>query len=253
MDPVAFHIGPLAVNWYATMLALGFVLALATACWRAPLTGVPSRYIADIFPLAILASLLGARLWHVVTNWEEKYSGVSWREWFAFQQGGLVYYGGLFGAMMVVVFYAGWRRCSFWKLADAIAPSVALGYAITRFGCFMNGCCWGRASDLPWAVHYPAQHPTHGDAVHPVQLYGLLLNLMLYAELEWLYRRKKFDGQVFGWYLAVYAVLRFAAEMFRGDQARYLGGLISVAQMVCVGLLAAGGWLLRGRGRSSRR
>lgn len=126
MQPVAFHLGPAAVNWYATMLALGFALALVSACWRAPLTGVSARYIADIFPLAILASLLGAQLWHVVTNWEEQYSGASWREWFAFQRGGLVYYGGLFGAMAVVIFYARWRRCSFWKLADAIAPNVAL-------------------------------------------------------------------------------------------------------------------------------
>ena len=108
----------------------------------------------------------------------------------------------------------------------------------------MTGCCYGRPSDLPWAIHFPVDHATRGTAVHPAQLYESGLNLLLYLGLAWLYRRKKFDGQVFATYLLSYAVLRSFVELFRGDYpVEQLTGAATPAHLVSVGILAAGALL----------
>ena len=157
------------------------------------------------------------------------------------QRGGLVFYGGLAGAVIACVLFARIHKLPLWKIADILAPSLALGYMIGRFGCLMNGCCFGRECSLPWAVRFPADHATGGVSVHPTQIYDSLLNLGLYAGLAWLFRRKKFDGQVFAAYLIGYAFTRSVAEFFRGDYSeahRHAGW--TPAQVVSVLILLAG-------------
>ena len=110
-----------------------------------------------------------------------------------------------------------------------------------RIGCLLNGCCFGRECSLPWAIHFPPDHSTGGAPVHPTQIYDSLLNLGLYALLEALYRRKKFDGQVFATYLMCYAVTRSFVEVFRGDYSevhRHAG--LTPAQLLSVAIFAAG-------------
>jgi phosphatidylglycerol:prolipoprotein diacylglycerol transferase len=105
----------------------------------------------------------------------------------------------------------------------------------------MNGCCYGRACSLPWAIRFPATHETHGLPVHPTEIYDSLLNLVFYFFLAWLFRRKKFDGQVFATYLVGYAVLRSLVEYFRGDYpVHYLGGVATPAQVVSIGIIIGG-------------
>jgi phosphatidylglycerol:prolipoprotein diacylglycerol transferase len=130
-------------------------------------------------------------------------------------------------------------------LADVLAPSIALGYVFGRIGCLLNGCCYGRACDMPWAISYPPGNlngaPTY--PVHPTQIYDSLLNLVLYIGLAWLYRRKKFDGQVFAAYLLCYAVTRSIVESFRGDYSPvHIHGVLHLtpAQLVSIGIFAAG-------------
>ena len=164
------------------------------------------------------------------------------------QKGGLVFYGGLIGAAVACILYTRLKQLPLWKVADIMAPSIALGYVFGRIGCLMNGCCYGRACNMPWAITFPAGHETHplgepATPVHPTQIYESLLNLFLYLGLAWLYRRKKYDGQVFSVYLVSYAVLRSTVEIFRGDYPAYqhfLGGWATPAQLVSIGILAAG-------------
>jgi phosphatidylglycerol:prolipoprotein diacylglycerol transferase len=147
----------------------------------------------------------------------------------------------LVGAVLATIIYVQIKGMSLWKLADALAPSVALGYFFGRFGCLMNGCCYGRPTDLPWAIHFPSDHETKGVGVHPTQIYDSILNLALYAGLAWLYRRKKFDGQILSIYLMTYAVLRSFVEFFRGDYpVHYLGGWATPAHLVSIGIFSAG-------------
>jgi phosphatidylglycerol---prolipoprotein diacylglyceryl transferase len=105
----------------------------------------------------------------------------------------------------------------------------------------MTGCCYGCPTHLPWGVRFPEDHWTQGISVHPTQLYESSLNLLLFVGLLALYRKKKFDGQIFAAYLVGYALLRGFVEMFRGDyEIHYLGGFLTPAHLVSIGILAVG-------------
>jgi phosphatidylglycerol:prolipoprotein diacylglycerol transferase len=161
------------------------------------------------------------------------------------QHGGLVYYGGLIGATLAGLIAIHWKKLPLWKTADVLAPSIALGSVFGRIGCLLNGCCYGRACALPWAVSYPAGQAAtgvpFGVPLHPTQIYDALLNLLLYGFLAWLFRRKKFDGQVFATYLLGYAVTRSVVEWFRGDYTaghQHFG--LTPAQLVSVPIFFTG-------------
>lgn len=237
---IAFRIGSLTVHWYGILVALGFMAGYWTAQRRGRRDGLSPDAVADVVFWIFLGGILGARILFVITYWREEFAGKPLSLLFT-TRSGFVFYGGLIGATICGIAYARWKRLPVWKLADALVPSVALGHAFGRVGCFMTGCCHGRACDLPWAVHFPADHPTLGAGVHPTQLYEAGLNLALFAGLAWWYRRKQFDGQVFALYLLAYAPIRALVEHFRGDYApgKFVGAL-SPGQLVSVGIFAAG-------------
>ena len=240
MQKIVFELGPLSVHWYGVLVAAGFFLGLWTASRRGRRDGIAPQTIMDLGPWLLGGALLGARTLYVVSYWREQFADKPWTEIFMIQHGGVVYYGGLIGASLTFIVYAWCRKLPLWPFADVLAPSISLGQAFGRIGCLMNGCCYGRHCDLPWAIHFPDYHETHGAGVHPTQLYESLLSLGLYAALAWLYRRKKFDGQVFAAYLIAYALLRSFVEMFRGDYPVYYGGFATPAHLVSVGILATG-------------
>ena len=116
--------------------------------------------------------------------------------------------------------YILWKKMPLWKTADVLAPSIALGSVFGRAGCLLNGCCYGRPTDVPWAITFtnPLAHELSGTPLgvplHPTEIYDALLNFGLYVFLAWLFRRKKFDGQIFATYLICYAVTRSIVEYF---------------------------------------
>ncbi len=231
------------MTWYGVFVATAFLVGLWTASRRAPRSGIKSETILDFGPWLILGAVVGARVLYVTTFWHDQFAGKPWAELFTVWRGGLVFYGGLVGAVLTTLIFARVKKLPLWKVADVMAPSIALGYVFGRMGCLMNGCCYGRECTLPWAIHFPQGNETYPHGVHPTQIYDSLLNLAFYAGLAWLYRRKKFDGQVFGVYLVGYSVLRFVVELFRGDypaSQRYLGNWATPAQVVSLGIFAAG-------------
>ncbi len=226
-------------------MALAFVAGIGTASRRARLTGISAEAVLDIGPWLIIGSLLGARSLYVISYWESDFASRPWSEMFMIHHGGLVFYGGLIGAIISGIIFIKRRKLPLWAMGDILAPSIALGYVFGRIGCLMNGCCYGRACQLPWAISYPGGHETHppGSAaipVHPTQIYDSLLNLALYLGLAWLYRRKKFDGQVFATYLIGYAITRSSVEFFRGDYPHLYAGWITPAHLVSALIFAAG-------------
>lgn len=241
MHPVAFHIGDFVIYWYGILVAAGFLAGIWTASRRAPLSGISGERVADIGPWLILGAVVGARLFYVVSYWREQFAGEPPWEVFMIRKGGLVFYGGLVGASLAHIVYCRAKRLPLWKMADVLAPSIALGYAFGRLGCLANGCCYGKVCHLPWAIHFPVGHDTHPEAVHPAQLYESFAGLALYAGLAWLYRCKRFDGQVFGLYLVANGIVRFVVEFFRGDYAvHYLGGWATPAHPIAIALIAVG-------------
>ncbi len=242
MHPIAFKLGTWSMHWYGVLVALAFLAGLWTASRRGMRWGLRPEQVGDSGPWLIIGAILGARILYVTTYWKERFAGGPLQEIFMVQHGGLVFYGGFIGAALATLIYCRIRKVHLWKLADALAPSIALGYVFGRLGCLMNGCCYGSTCEMPWAIKYPTGHETAGTLVHPTQIYDSLLSLATYAFLAWLYRRKKFDGQIFASYLVCYAFTRSFVEYFRGDydSGHIHGGFFTPAQLVSVGILAAG-------------
>ena len=201
------------------MVALAFWAGLWTATRRARRENISSETIADVVLWLMVGGILGARIVYVTTYWKDEFAGQPLSEIFMIQHGGLVYYGALIGSTIAGIIYIRWKKLPFWKTADVLAPSIALGNVFGRIGCLLNGCCYGRACSLPWAIRFPADNPLHPPTtpVHPTEIYDALNNLIFYLLLAWLFRRKKFDGEVFITYLVGYAIIRTIMEYFRGD------------------------------------
>ncbi len=243
MQPIAFQLGPITVHWFGICIALAFLAGMWTATRRAPHVGISGNLIADlVIPWLLVGGIVGARILFVISYWKDEFAGKPWWEIFMIQRGGLVFYGGLIGASLATIIFARLKKVSLWKIADIMAPSIALGSMFGRLGCFMNGCCYGRACELPWAVRFPSDHFTGGAPVHPTQLYDAFLNLTLYLGLAWIFRhRRKFNGQIFALYLMCYAVTRSTVEFFRGDYSDgHLHNGFTPAHLLSIGILIAG-------------
>lgn len=227
-------------------MALAFIAGLWTATRRAKRENVPAERIADITLWLMVGAILGARFVYVTTYWKDEFADQPLSEIFMIQHGGLVYYGGLIGAIVAAVIFVRWKKLPLWQTADVLAPSIALGSVFGRIGCLLNGCCFGRVCSAPWAITFPEGHQTHpfGEPaipVHPTEIYDAGLNLILYLSLAWLFRRKKFNGQIFAAYLVGYAVCRSIVEHYRGDYTNlhyHLG--LTPAQWISVPILVTG-------------
>ncbi len=231
MCSVFFKIGPVTIYSYGFMLALGFLAAIYVARIRADAVGWPKGMAYDIGFYALVAAVIGSRLLYVIIHLSEFTSDPL--QIIMIQKGGLVYFGGVIAAVLVIGFYLHAKGIPVLDGFDLLIPSVALGHAIGRVGCLLNGCCFGKVTDVPWAVTFPSTSPAYylhvfvtgrlgSDAlcslpVHPTQLYEVLGELFIFAILLLLYKRRSFVGQCFFMYLFLYSLLRFCIEYYRGD------------------------------------
>jgi len=247
VHPIAFQLGPVTIHWYGVMIALAFLAGLWTATLRARRENISGEEIADVTLWLMVGAIAGARFVYVATYWREQFADQPFREVFMIQHGGLVFYGGFIGAAIAGFIYIRWKKMPLWRTVDVLAPSVALGSVFGRIGCLLNGCCYGRPTDLPWGLAFtnPQAHEFSGTPLniplHPTEIYDALLNLILYGFLAWLFRRKKFDGQIFATYLLCYAVTRSLVEYFRGDYSNlhyHLG--LTPAQWISVPIFVTG-------------
>jgi phosphatidylglycerol---prolipoprotein diacylglyceryl transferase len=194
--------------------------------------------------LYILASaILGAKLLLIAVEWR-RYAAHPADLVEVLRSGG-VFYGGLIVATVVAILYMKKHALPAWRIADMGAPSIALGEAIGRWGCFAAGCCYGKETHGPFGVTFT--DPFANEAVgtplnvplHPTQIYLSLNALLIFAILQWAYRRKTFDGEVFWLYVLLYAITRGILEVWRGDRVRgfLIPGILSTSQFI--GLLTA--------------
>lgn len=243
MNNVAFELGNFTITWYGILVATGFLAGYFTAFYRAPKAGVSSDNVSDVFTWIIVGGIVGARILYVTTYWGETFEGKPFLNVFKIWEGGLVFFGGLVGGTLATILYCRTKKIPVYRIGDVLAPSLSLGHGFGRIGCLMAGCCYGKVCSLPWAIEFPNGHATHPDAVHPVQIYEALLNFTLFGILIFIFRKRKFDGQVLGIYCIGYAIIRFAVEFFRGDYPSYAAGVFTQAHIISVFLIVLGIWI----------
>jgi phosphatidylglycerol---prolipoprotein diacylglyceryl transferase len=241
MHPVLIRLGPLTIHTYGFLVALGFLAGIGFAVWQAKKEGIPVDKIIDLSFYILLAAIIGSRLLFIIIN--AGHYTANPLDIFKIWEGGLVFYGGVLLAIPTVLWYVKKAGLGLWNTADIFAPSIAIGHAFGRLGCFAAGCCYGTISEaLPWGVIFtnPECLAPLNVSLHPVQLYESAGEFMNFFILVALIRHKKFDGQLFMTYLLLYGILRFIVEFFRGDAARgFLVGPVSVSQGISILMVLA--------------
>jgi len=261
MHPVLIDLGFFKLHTYGLMMAVAFMVGMQLAVRDARRIDLsPKRdfdqFILDLCFWILISALIGARIVFILVNWEQDYSKDPLkviRIW----EGGLVFYGGLIGAVLFSIYYCRRKKHSFLLIADTLIPMVALGQFFGRLGCFAAGCCWGRPVSESYfgAVQFPAGSLAHNsmrytqqiadDAlhtihVHPVQLYESTGALTIFFILQWMRTKKRFNGQQLLTYMFLYPLLRSTLEMVRGDRERgvynIIGNLeLSTSQLISIG------------------
>jgi len=220
--PELFSIGPVTVYSYGVLLAASYLLGLRLAMWRAKRLGLDANRVLDLGIYIIIAALIGAKLLLLVTDFEQFRTSPA--ELLSLARSGGVFYGGLLLAVAVAFWYIAKHRMPFWTTCDVFAPGIALGHVTGRLGCLAAGCCYGRPTDVPWAITFtnPLAAANVGTPLgvplHPTQLYEAGIELVILIALLATERRgKQFAGRTFWAYIFLYAVSRYVIEMYRGD------------------------------------
>jgi phosphatidylglycerol:prolipoprotein diacylglycerol transferase len=237
------QIGSFYIPTYGVILAIAYLVGIWMLRRKARAEGLPEQKIFDFSLYVLAAAILGAKLLLVIVEWRHYVENP--RSLVEVLRSGGVFYGGLIAATAVGIAYMARHRLPAWKIADMGAPSIALGEAIGRWGCFAAGCCYGKATDSPFGVTFtdPFANQAVGTplnvALHPTQIYLSLNALLIFFVLQWAYRRRTFDGEVFWLYVLLYAITRGILETFRGDSVRgfLIPGTLSTSQFI--GLVAA--------------
>jgi len=217
MHSTLFKIGPLVIHAYGLMLALSFILGVQLVMRWVKRDGISEEKIVDLAFVVLFSAILGARIFYILSHLKEYAHdplGVL-RVW----EGGLSMYGGVILSVIIGTWFLKKNRLPVWRMADYIALAMALGLFLTRIGCFLNGCCFGKPSSLPWAICFPSdsvagiQFP--GEKIHPTQIYESLLGLSLFFLLLIFHRFKRFDGFFFWLFILLYSLFRFFIDFIR--------------------------------------
>ncbi len=236
MHPVLFKIDGLTIHTYGFFVAVGILAGIFCARKEAARLGMDPDKIVDLCFYIVIAAIVGSRLLYVFTDLDFFFAAPL--EMFKLWKGGLVFYGGFIGAVLVAVFFIYVYHLPLGKCADIAALAIPLGHSLGRLGCFSAGCCYGKICDLPWAVtfHHPLSLAPLHVPIHPTQLYSFAANLLIFLSLFFYRTRKKYDGQLFWLYVFFYGISRSVIEVYRGDFRGVLFfDTLSMSQMMGVG------------------
>jgi phosphatidylglycerol---prolipoprotein diacylglyceryl transferase len=236
--PELFKVGPFTVYTYGVLLAASYLLGLRLAMWRAKKWGLDPNRVLDLGIYIIIAALVGAKLLLLVVDFDQFKDP---RELLNLARLGGVFYGGLLLAVIVAFWYIARHRMPFWTTCDVFAPGIALGHVTGRLGCLAAGCCYGKPTDVPWAIVFtnPLAATNVGTPLgiplHPTQLYEagaalVIVTLLLVTER----RGRPFAGRTFWSYMFLYAVSRYVIEMYRGDPRGTVFGIFSTSQFISI-------------------
>ena len=251
MHPLLFHLGKIAIPTYGVLTAVALLAALAVLVLQARRLGLRADKVWNLGLVAILAALFGARLLLVATHFAIFRAHPFWILGLATVPGAWIAIGGAAIGVAAAALYALAEGLPLLRTADAAAPAIVLAFAINRVGAFCAGLDWGTPTSRPWGVTYRSvvaylwyQTPL-GVVLQPVQLYDAAASLAIFALLLVLPHRR--DGETVGAWLFLYGLCRFFLEFYRGNAEHVLGGALTVAQLLSIAAVLAGGalWLRR--------
>jgi len=248
-------LGEFTITSFGVMMALAFLSGYAVLRSELGRLDADRELAADMLMGALIGGIVGAKLYYVILYWDRT---VLDPLGMLFARGGLVWYGGLIGGILGVSWAVRRRKASIPMAADAVAPGLALAYAVGRIGCFLVGDDYGRPTDSWVGIAFPRGVPPTTAAnlrrfgaevdpsisdgemltVHPTQLYEIGLSLIIFFMLWRLRRHPHAAGWLFAVWLAAAGVERFIIEFFRAKDDRFLAGF-TVAQLISVGMVVA--------------
>lgn len=229
MFPTLIEVFGFQISTYGVLVALGLLVAYFLLMRLARSEGIPSDKMEWFFFYTVAAGIVGSRIAFLIEH-PEAFKNLL--DVFALWKGGVDFFGGLIGGVVGALIAIRVYSLPLWKVADISAPSLALGHAIGRLGCTAAGCCYGRqvpgADDMSIGIHFMRDFPffyvvfpsgavaPSGIPLYPTQIMEAAGNFLIFLLLIFLFKKKKFDGQIFGSYMFLYGVERFVLEFYRG-------------------------------------
>jgi phosphatidylglycerol---prolipoprotein diacylglyceryl transferase len=240
-----FHLGGLRLKWYGLLIASAVLIGVNLSMQLAKQRKIDPELMADLAIWLVLGAIPMARLYYVAFQWQNysQHPDQIIKIW----EGGIAIHGAIIGGSIAAIIFAKIKQVSFWQLADLVAPSVALGQAIGRWGNFFNSEAFGSPTDLPWKLYIPRDNRPYEylnfEYFHPTFLYESLWNLLVFAGLIWLFiddnrHHRLKTGSIFLVYLIAYSVGRFGVEGLRTDSLML--GSLKMAQMISLVGIAIG-------------
>ena len=232
MYPELFRIGRFTMNSFGLMMALAFISAGFIAHWQFKKRGVRPDFVYGLLIAAVIGGLLGAKIHYLILHPSEWPGNL-------ISGSGLVWFGGLFGAIIGVVIVTLLSKQNLARIMDAGAIAVSVGYAVGRMGCFLNGDDYGVPTNLPWGLAFPKGSPPTTVRVHPTQLYEVAASLVIFALLVWVISpRFKREGPLIFVYAILAGIERFLVEFVRTNKPVLLG--LTQQQWIAIGMIVVG-------------
>lgn len=238
MFPILFQWGGFELRTYGVVVALALLAAVWISAKEARRRGFAPELVHDFVPYALLAGIIGARLYYVLFS-TPGYFLERPLEILAVWRGGIGVIGALIGVFVAAWWYCRRKKVSILSFGDMLVPGIALAQVIGQLACLANGDSYGRPTDLPWAIVYtdPRSLAPLNVALHPIEIYEMFAYLLVFLAV-WAGRARAPSGRTFMTYLLAYGVARFAVEFFRGNPALFGWG-IPAAQVFSAALVAA--------------
>jgi phosphatidylglycerol:prolipoprotein diacylglycerol transferase len=219
MHPIALVIGSLTIRWYGVMIAVSIAVSITVVYIESRRQGINTDDVLDIAIAAVIGGILGARIGWIMTSPDVLWYLAHPLRILAIWEGGLSYFGGILGGVVAANCLVRRRRMGFWRMADIVAPLLALSFGIGKIGCWLNGCCGGTATTSWLGVIFTnplSECDLLNQKIWPAQLFNSASGFLAFAVLFWVVRKHKhYDGQVFIWYLYLYGATSFVVEFFR--------------------------------------
>jgi phosphatidylglycerol:prolipoprotein diacylglycerol transferase len=251
MYPVLFEINlgfiKIPLHSYGFMIAIGFLFSIATIRRLSAKNSMNPDLNADLAFWLLMYGFLGARILFVITRID--YFLQNPLDIIKVWEGGLVFFGGLISACAYAFYYFWKHKLNVWKMIDVFTPALALAHAFGRIGCLSAGCCYGKPTDVPWAIKLHSDlvdETLRGIPLHPTQIYESVSLFILFFGLLYIFKNKKFDGQVGLTYFMLYPIIRSIIEIYRGDTIRgfVIEGILSTSQFISVLVFAGALYVL---------